>query len=236
MVGSAYVLSDIIDHTDWERFKGYASRVQHLKYTPQILLDRSVWIYIADRLEGKPMLPNLRKLHTLNLTPADAAPVSLFVSPRNEVVRIAFDKEIVIPPSRCPAMAMMLFANIVKKAVLRLGEFSLTRFWLPPARLSLLGACRPAKPLARRRYRTRSVRRSLPINGWPLACACRTQDIISNGARERHNDVHLGRASPLGVLRNRDHSLVKIDGCECDLGAHPPVPCAQHAYIQCRRL
>ncbi|KAM5544752.1 hypothetical protein V8D89_001650 [Ganoderma adspersum] len=79
----------------WERFQVYAERIRIISsyLTESDSVHPSVWLFLAARCRGAPLIPRLRELEAYYLTLSEAPPLALPLSPTLRVLELRFALE-----------------------------------------------------------------------------------------------------------------------------------------------
>ncbi|KAI1788325.1 hypothetical protein LXA43DRAFT_950185 [Ganoderma leucocontextum] len=78
----------------WTRFQLYADRVRTMGHPPREgVIHKSVWLLLATRCSGSPLIPRLRKLVASELRVSETSALFLLVSPTLRVIDISFERE-----------------------------------------------------------------------------------------------------------------------------------------------
>ena len=79
----------------WERFQVYAERIRIISSYPteSDSVHPSVWLFLAARCRGAPLIPRLRELEAYYLTLSETPPLALLLSPALRVLNLRFALE-----------------------------------------------------------------------------------------------------------------------------------------------
>ncbi|KAM5545007.1 hypothetical protein V8D89_001118 [Ganoderma adspersum] len=91
---STYHLTGDIPPEAWSRLKTYAPRVRGVTFSRKAGIAASVWRIIWEQCQGTPLLPNLRKLHTIKLNATHIFALRAFASPSLRDVFLEFYEDL----------------------------------------------------------------------------------------------------------------------------------------------
>ncbi|KAI1788335.1 hypothetical protein LXA43DRAFT_646381 [Ganoderma leucocontextum] len=95
-VDSRFALCGAILPEHWTRFQLYADRVRVILGGPRQLEDAiepSVWLFLAARCKGSPLMPRLRELFAYNIPIPEISTLVLLISPTLRVVDLSLELE-----------------------------------------------------------------------------------------------------------------------------------------------
>lgn len=90
----AQYLTGDIPAEAWSRLKTYAARVRGVTFSRKAGIDPSVWLTILEQCQGAPLLPNLRKFHTIKLNTIHFIALRAFASPSLRDVFLEFYEDL----------------------------------------------------------------------------------------------------------------------------------------------
>ncbi|KAJ8501770.1 hypothetical protein ONZ51_g412 [Trametes cubensis] len=105
------VLRRNITNAEWARFRRYAHCVRDFRWETDMTIPSYVWILLAQRSNGLPLLPNLRTLEARSMRPSDFARLLLLLPQTLCEVAISFS-DIYIPPDPSDQAAIILEAIV----------------------------------------------------------------------------------------------------------------------------
>ncbi|PIL32752.1 hypothetical protein GSI_04867 [Ganoderma sinense ZZ0214-1] len=91
---SVYYLEGGISPEAWSRLRTYAARVRGVTFSRKAGIDTSVWRIILEQCQGTPLLPNLRKFHTIKLNASHLFALRAFASPSLRGVYLEFYEDL----------------------------------------------------------------------------------------------------------------------------------------------
>ncbi|RDX44166.1 hypothetical protein OH76DRAFT_1487258 [Lentinus brumalis] len=100
-----YLLSRVVEPEEWQHFEEYTHRVRELHYDAdyELKVHPSVWTHLQEHYGHSPMLPQLKKLDVMAVSPYCVSPLLLLLHPALRSLAIAFGRDMIISP---PTAAM----------------------------------------------------------------------------------------------------------------------------------
>ncbi|PIL32753.1 hypothetical protein GSI_04868 [Ganoderma sinense ZZ0214-1] len=125
---SIYYLEGDIPPEAWSRLKTYAARVRGITFSRKANIDAGVWWTILEQCQGIPLLPNLRKLHTIKLNAIHIFVLRAFASPSLRDVFLEFYED--LDGDRSPSSMAPIAGSALQEFSIKATE--ITRLCLYP--------------------------------------------------------------------------------------------------------
>ncbi len=95
----------MVEPEEWQHFEEYTHRVRELHYDAdyELKVHPSVWTHLQEHYGHSPMLPQLKKLDVMAVSPYCVSPLLLLLHPALRSLAIAFGRDMIISP---PTAAM----------------------------------------------------------------------------------------------------------------------------------